>query len=257
LPFPGLSSLKGKVLIITGASDGIGAQLAVLLRKRGAKLVLNARNEAGLRAAAAPDDLIVPGDLLLEQTRSRLIAAAVERFGRIDVLINNAGRGSYYSPSTAPLEDARGLFELNFFAPLHLAQLATPFLRQSKGVLVNVASIAAQIGLPWLPVYSASKAALASLSATQRMELRRHGVGVLAVFPGYVDTEFQAHSAGSDPPRGVIKGKRFAVTAGQCAAAIIRGIERRSRTVVTPRAGWAAVWINHAFPGFIESCISS
>jgi short-subunit dehydrogenase len=257
LPFPILTSLEGKVLIVTGASDGIGAQLAIALRKRGAKLVLNARNEARIRAAAAPGDLVLAGDLMLEDTRAALVRGAVERFGKIDVLINNAGRGSYYAPSNAPLEDARSLFELNFFAPLHLAQLATPFLRDSKGVLVNVASIAAQISLPWLPVYSASKFALASLSSTQRMELRRYGVSVMTVFPGYVDTDFQAHSTGSEPPDRVAKGKRFAVTAAQCAEAIIRGIERRRSVVVTPRIGWAAVWMNRLFPGFMESCISS
>ncbi len=210
-----------------------------------------------MRAAAAPDDLILAGDLMLEDTRAALIRGAVQRFGKIDVLVNNAGRGSYYSPSNAPLDDARSLFELNFLAPLHLARLATPFLRESKGTLVNVASIAAQISLPWLPVYSASKSALASLSSTQRMELRRHGVNVMTVFPGYVDTDFQAHAAGSDPPADVVKGKRFAVTPAQCAEAIVRGIERRRSVVVTPRIGWAAVWMNRLFPGFMESCISS
>jgi short-subunit dehydrogenase len=195
LPFPILTSLEGKVLIVTGASDGIGAQLAVALRKRGAKLVLNARNEARMRAAGAPGDLVLAGDLMLED--------------------------------------------------------------DSKGVLVNVASIAAQISLPWLPVYSASKFALASLSSTQRMELRKHGVGVMTVFPGYVDTDFQAHSTGSEPPPAVAKGKRFAVTAAQCAEAIVRGIERRRSVVVTPRIGWAAVWLNRLFPRFMESCISS
>ena len=219
--------------------------------------MLNARSEAGMRTAAAPDDLIVPGDLTLESTRTAIVERAVARFGAIDVLINNAGRGSYYAPSAAPLEDARSLFELNFFAPLHLAQLATPFLCRNRGVLVNVASIAGQISLPWLPIYSASKFALASLSSSQRMELRKHGVSVTTVFPGYVDTDFQAHSAGSEPPQGIVKGKRFAITAAQCAAAIVRGIERRSKVVVTPRIGWAAVWVNRLFPEFMESCISS
>ncbi len=79
----------------------------------------------------------------------------------------------------------------------------------------------------------------------------------MTVFPGYVDTEFQAHSTGSEPPPSVVKGKRFAVTAAQCAEAIVRGIERRRSVVVTPRIGWAAVWMSRLFPGFMESCISS
>jgi short-subunit dehydrogenase len=253
LPFPKLTSLEGKVLIVTGASDGIGARLAVLLRKRGAQLVLTARDEAKMRAAASSGDLVIAGDLTQEETRAAVIGRAVERFGRIDVLINNAGRGSYYSPSAAPLDDARSLFELNFFAPLHLAQLATPFLCRGNGMLVNVASIAGQVSLPWLPVYSASKFALASLSTSQRIELRKHGVAVMAVFPGYVDTDFHAHATGTDPPELLVKAKRFAIGAEQCAEAIVRGIERRRSVVVTPGIGWAAIWMNRLFPSWIES----
>jgi short-subunit dehydrogenase len=176
----------------------------------------------------------------------------VERFGRIDALINNAGRGSYYPVSDAPLDDARSLFELNFFAPFHLAQLATPWLRKSRGTLVNVNSIAGQISLPWLPVYSASKFGLAALTSTQRMELRRDGVNVMAVFPGYVDTDFQAHAAGSTPPDGIVKGRRFAVTAAECAAAIVDGMERRRHVVVTPKIGWALIWCHRIFPAFLD-----
>jgi short-subunit dehydrogenase len=258
-----MDSLGGKVVIITGASQGIGAHLAAALRARRSKLVLTARNEAALRTSAGPADLIVTGDLTTEATRLSIVERTIERFGRIDVLINNAGRGSYYLPSAAPLEDARSLFELNFFAPFHLAQLATPFLLRTGGTIVNVSSIAGQMTLPWLPLYSASKFALTSLSASQRMELRRQGVHVMTVFPGYVDTDFQAHATGDAPPPGVVKGKRFAVSAEDCSAAIVRGIELRSREVVTPRMGWLAIWANRLVPGLVESrmerirCISS
>lgn len=244
-----MKSLQGKVLIVTGASEGIGACVAALLRQRGARLVLVARNEAKLRASAGPDDLVVAGDLTHDATRVTIIERAIERFGQIDGLINNAGRGSYYAPSEAPLDDARSMFELNFFAPLHLSQLATPHLIRTKGVIVHVNSIAGLISLPWLPIYSASKFALAALAVAQRVELRKHGVHVMPVFPGYVDTDFQAHAAGPAPPAAVVKGKLFAVTAEQCAAAIVEGAERRRRLVITPRIGRAAVWISRVLPG--------
>jgi short-subunit dehydrogenase len=250
-------SPEGKVVIITGASEGIGARLAAALRARGSKLVLAARNEARLVAAAGPGDVIATGDLTLDAARVAVVRRAVERFGRIDVLINNAGRGSYYKPSDAPLDDARGLFELNFFAPLHLAQLATPYLRETRGTLVNVSSIGGLVSLPWLPLYSASKFALTSLSSTQRMELRRHGVNVMTVFPGYVDTEFQTHAAGGEIPARVAGGKRFAVSAEECAAAIVRGMERRKTVVVTPRIGWPLIWLNRLLPAFVESRMGS
>lgn len=244
---------EGKVIIITGASDGIGAQLAAQFRRKNARLVLSSRNAAKLQAGAGPDDLVVAGDLTIESVRVSVVEKTLKRFGCIDALINNAGRGSYYSPSESPLEEVRSLFELNFFAPFHLAQLATPWLCRSEGTLVNVNSIAGQISLPWLPLYSASKFALASLTSSQRTELRRQGVNVMGVYPGYVDTKFQTHSAGTVPPASVVKGRRFAVTAEQCAAAIVRGMERRSRSVVTPRIGLPLVWLNRLFPRFMES----
>jgi short-subunit dehydrogenase len=251
-----LSYFHDKVFIVTGASEGIGAQLSGALRRRGARLVLTARDEFRLRAAASPGDLIVAGDLTEEATRIAIVQRTIERFGAIDGLINNAGRGSYYPSSEAPLDDARSLFELNFFAPLHLAQLAMPWLRKSGGSLVNIGSIAGQISLPWLPVYSASKFALASLTTSQRIELRRRGVHVMAVFPGYVRTAFQAHAAGSGPPEKIAKGRRFALTAEECALAVVRGLEKRRNVVVTPRIGWVLIWLNRLFPWAIECTLN-
>jgi short-subunit dehydrogenase len=253
---PPMDSLNGKVVIITGASEGIGAHLAAVLQKQGAHLALAARNEAKLAAVAAPGDLVAPGDITQDSVRSALIENTVARWGKIDVLINNAGRGSYYSALTTPLDEARAVFELNFFAPVALTQLAAPHLRRSGGIIVNVSSIAGQISLPWLPVYSASKFALAAISSAQRTELRRDGVHVMGVFPGYVDTDFQAHAPGPRPPDFVVQGKRFAVSARECAETIIDGIAHRKQMVVTPRAGWWLVWANRFFPSFIESRMS-
>jgi short-subunit dehydrogenase len=248
-----MDSLNGKVIIITGASEGIGACLAAALRKRGANLCLTARSEARLAAAAGSGDLAVPGDVTIDSVRAAIVAKTAERWGKIDILINNAGRGSYYPASTTPLDEARAVFDLNFFAPLALSQLALPFLRQARGTLVNIASIAAEVSLPWLPVYSASKFALAGITAAQRTEFRRDGVHVMGVFPGYVTTDFQMHAPGERPPARVVQGKRFAVTAEECAEAIIHGIIHRRRTVVTPRSGWLMVWANRCFPAFVES----
>jgi short-subunit dehydrogenase len=248
-----MDSLNGKVVIVTGASEGIGASLAALLQKRGAHLALLSRNETKLAAVAGAGDLIVPGDITADSVRSALIAETMARWGHIDILINNAGRGSYYNASNTPLDEARALFEVNFFGPLALAQLAVPYLRQTRGVIVNVSSIAGQISLPWLPVYSASKFALAAITTAQRTELKRGGVHVMGVFPGYVDTEFQIHAAGPRPPDRLLRARRFAISPGACAAAIVDGIVRRKRMVVTPRAGWLLVWANRFFPGFVES----
>lgn len=246
-------SLTGKVVIVTGASEGIGAHVAAVLQKRGAHLCLIARDNNKLAAVAAAGDLVVAGDLTDAAVRAELINQVMKRWGRIDVLINNAGRGSYYSACTTPMDEARAVFELNFFVPLDLIRLAAPHIRETRGTIVNVSSIAGQISLPWLPVYSASKFALAAITSAQRSELAREGVNVMGVFPGYVDTDFQAHAAGSRPPKRVVQGKRFAVSAAKCAEAIVNGIEARKKVVVTPRSAWAIVWASRLFPGFIES----
>ncbi len=247
-----MDSLAGKVFIITGASEGIGARLATLLARRGARLALAARNEARLREVGGPEALVVAGDLTDPAMRASLIAQTLERWGQIDVLINNAGRGSYYTATNTPMDAARSLFELDFFAPLALAQLAAPHLRRSRGSIANVSSIAGLISLPWLPVYSAAKFSLASITSSLRIELEPDGVHVMGVFPGYVDTGFHGHAEGPAPPPRVLKGKRFAISADQCARAILRGLERRKRTVVTPRSGWILLWINHFFPRLVE-----
>ena len=246
-------SLDGKVALITGASDGIGAHLALALRRRGVKLSLTARREWKLREVGGPDAAITAGDLTEEAIRESAINKTIDRFGRVDLLINNAGRGLYFRASDTPMDEARRLMELNFFAPAALAQLAIPYLKKVGGTIVNVSSIAGQMSLPWLPFYSASKSALASLTSSQRMELKREGVHAMCVYPGYVKTDFQDHAEGPKPPHRVVRGKRFAITPEQCAESILKGIERRKRTVVTPPIGWVLVWLNRFFPGLIES----
>jgi short-subunit dehydrogenase len=251
-------SLAEKVVIITGASHGIGAQLAQALKLKGAKLALAARDGALLRQVAGGTEAVIsPGDLTEESARTLLIRRTLERWGRIDVLINNAGRGSYYSLAETSLSEARALFELNFFAPLALTQLALPHLERTRGSIVNVGSIAGQITLPWMATYSASKFAVTSLTTSERAEFGRRGIHVMGVFPGYVNTEFQSHAPGPRPPAYVVRNRRFAVSAEACAATIVRGIETRKRTVVTPSAGWLLVWANRFFPGLVESRLGS
>jgi short-subunit dehydrogenase len=248
-----MQSFEGKVAIVTGASEGIGARLAKVLKERGAKLSVAARNESRLREQAGSDAVVVAGDLTQEAVRTALIAQTVERWGGIDILINNAGFGSYRSVFETSEREARAVFDLNFFVPLELARMAAPWLRKTRGTLVNVGSIASEIPLPWLPIYSASKAALASLTATQRIEMRRDGVNVIGVFPGYVNTSFQEHALGSSLPDRVVQGKRFAVSVEDCAEAIVKGIEQRRRVVVTPGSGWPLMLLHRLLPSVVEA----
>lgn len=249
--------IEGKVVLITGASEGIGAACAAAFRARGARVSVTARSAEKLAAAAGPDGLATPGDITDAGVRGSVVARTVERFGGIDVLLNNAGRGLYHPAWQASAEDAERLFALNFFAPLDLARLVVPHMRQrGGGTIVNVASIAGRVTLPWMTLYSASKYALGSLTDGLRMELAGSGIHAITVCPGYVKTGFHTNAQGK-PPARIVAGKRFAITAEECAQAIVRGVERDARTVMAPRSGWLLVALARLAPRLLEGRLAA
>jgi short-subunit dehydrogenase len=242
--------IDGKVVLITGASEGIGAACAAEFARHGAKLSLTARSEAGLARAAGAEALITPGDLTLEETRREGVDRTLQRYGAIDILINNAGVGSYAPSWAAPMEETRRMWELNFFALLGMTQLVVPHMRaRHSGTVVNVGSIGGKMTLPWLTLYSASKYAVGSLTEGMRMELRRDGVHAMLVCPGYVQTRFQQNAIRGGPPADIQRSRKFAITPEQCAVAIRRGVERDARTVMAPASGWLLVALCRLFPG--------
>jgi short-subunit dehydrogenase len=245
--------LEGKVALITGASAGIGAACAAELARAGAKLSLCARSEDGLRRAGGDSALITAGDLTDEAVRRRVVERTIERYGTVDILINNAGSGLYIPSWQAPDEEVRRMMELNFFALLGMIRLVVPHMRaRHSGTIVNVGSIGGKVVLPWLTVYSASKYAVGALTEGLRMELRRDGVRTMLVCPGYVLTEFQRRAIGEVPPP-MVKGRRFAITAERCAIDIRRGLERDARTVMSPPVGWLLVAAARLLPRAIEA----
>jgi short-subunit dehydrogenase len=245
--------IDGKVVIVTGASGGIGAACAVEFARAGAKVSLCARSEEGLRRAAPDGALITPGDLTDEAVRRRVVERTLERFGAIDILINNAGMGLYIPSWEAPETEVRRMMELNFFALLGMVRLVVPHMRaRHSGTIVNVGSIGGKIALPWLTVYSASKYAVGALTEGLRMELRRDCLRTMLVCPGYVLTEFQQRAIGEVPPP-MVKGRRFAITPARCAADIRRGVERDARTVMSPRTGWLLVAAARLLPRAVEA----
>jgi short-subunit dehydrogenase len=246
--------IDGKVVLITGASEGIGAACAKEFAASGAKLSLIARSEEGLRLAGGPDALITPGDVTCEETRRLAVERTLERFGAIDILINNAGIGTYQPTWEMPMTEARYLMELNFFAPLGMTQLVVPQMRaRHSGMIVNVGSIGGKVVLPWMTLYSVTKYALGALTEGQRMELMRDGIRTMIVCPGYVKTRFQKNVRAGQTPVLMQKARKHAITPEFCAEAIRRGVERDARTVVTPRSGWLLVLAMRLFPALVES----
>ena len=246
--------IDGKVVLITGASEGIGAACVNAFRRRGARVALTARSKEKLEAQSSPDDLALAADLTVAEDRREIVNRTLHRFGRIDILVNNAGTGLYAPSWKAPMETTRRMFELNLFAPVEMTQLVVPGMRARRGgMIVNIGSIAGKVTLPWLTLYSASKHAIGSFTDGLRMELKRDGIHAMTVCPGYVDTGFQSHVLEGTAPASLQNNRRFAITADECAEAIVKGVERNARTVMTPRIGWLLVAAQHLFPAAVET----
>jgi NAD(P)-dependent dehydrogenase (short-subunit alcohol dehydrogenase family) len=187
---------RGHVAIVTGASKGFGLAVARLLAARGLRLVIDARGEGALHAAhgelaALTDVVAVQGDIADSAHVHALVREATARFGRIDLVINNASSiGRSPMPELAELSPAvfDRVFTTNAYAPLHLIQHALPLLRAAKGTIVNVTSDAAVAAYQGWGGYGAAKAALEHLSRVLAAELEGSGVGVIVADPGNMDT---------------------------------------------------------------------
>lgn len=187
----------GKVFIITGASSGIGAGAAEHLSKLNTKLVLCGRNEQKLDEVAkrcinpkCEAVVSVVGDVNLEECRKKIISETIEKFGKIDVLVNNAGLGILGNVVDFKLEDFDTIMNTNVRSVYHLTQLAIPHLVKTKGNIINISSVAGDKGGPGVSVYCMSKAALDHFTRTLALELGPRGVRVNSVNPGVVETNF-------------------------------------------------------------------
>jgi short-subunit dehydrogenase len=230
------------VALITGASEGIGAALTDLFRQRGMRLALSALPAPGFHEQQSAEQLVLPGDLTVNGFAEELVARTLGHFGRIDVLVNNAGIGLYAPALDAPLALVRKLFELNVFAPLRLAQLVAPAMRrQGGGTIVNMGSVGGGVSLPWAALYCASKFALQAVNDSLRRELGGAGIHVMKVCPGIVATSFREHVLAGEAPTGVVRIRRV-VTSRQVAECVWRGIERRRANVYVP-------WLSKVFVG--------
>ncbi len=226
--------MKNQVVLLTGASEGIGASCARQLSAKGVRLSLVSLAAPGFVDGETADRLSFVGDITDPCVRQRVVAETLKTFGHIDILINNAGIGLYAPPSKVDVELAKRLFDVNVFAPLALAQLVIPQMRERRsGTIVNVGSIGGRVSLPWAVMYCSSKFALHAVNDSQRRELARDGIKVIKVCPGIVDTGFREHVLAGVAP-GPVSDIRRVVSADRVAAAIIRGIEKGSRTVYTP-----------------------
>jgi len=192
-----MPQLAGQVVIITGASAGIGEETARRLVRGGAKVAISARRPDRLDALARELDstganvLAVAGDITSDADRRKLVAAALAKFGRIDGLVNNAGYGTRGPVEVVPVDLIRKNYETNIFSLIALTQLVVPAMRaRGSGCIVNIGSVAGKIARPLSSIYDSTKHALEALTDGLRGELKPFGVRVTLIRPGFIATEF-------------------------------------------------------------------
>jgi short-subunit dehydrogenase len=190
-------TIEGKVVLITGASEGIGKVTAKLLSEKGAKVALAAGSEDKLNELAAElkDAFVIPVDMTVASSISDMVAAVHEHFGRIDILINNAGQALRGSVTEINVDDFKKIMELNVYGPLLALQAVVPLMKeQGGGMIVNISSNVSKMAIPSLGAYAATKYALNGLMLTARNDLASDNIVVSVMHPGLTATNFGQNS---------------------------------------------------------------
>ena len=250
-----------KVVLITGGSSGIGKALAQGVMDRGYQVAVCGRNLEKLKAAFPNADpaqlLLVKADVKNESDCARFVQDSVEKFGRIDVLINNAGISMRAMFEEVQLPVLRELMDINFWGAVQCTKYALPALKKTKGSIVGISSIAGYRGLPGRTGYSASKFALQGFLESLRTELLPSGVHVMWVSPGFTTSNIRNEALVAD---GSSQGETpldegGLMSAEECAARILVAIDSRKRTLVMTLQGKVTVWLNKLFPGLVDKLV--
>ncbi len=261
-----MSVWRGQVVVLTGASLGIGAEVARVLAAKQAKLVLAARNVERLQGVAescrrhGADVEVVPCDVTVEADCRALIARTLARFGRIDTLICNAGQAMW-----ARAEDLTDwsvyerLLRVNYLGAVYCTLAALPPLRASKGRIVAVSSLAGKTGVPMRSGYAAAKAALNGFFDSLRIELLGFGVSVTIVCPGFVGTGSRARNLGADgEPLGRSPVNEAAMMpVDECVRLLLDAAEHRDRELVMTARARFGMWLKMLFPSLVDRMAST
>jgi len=253
---PGMDSsgLSGKVVVVTGASMGIGEAIARTFVEHGAGVVLLSRDPGRAEAARArvghPErTLALSCDVRHREEIDRALGLTLHHFQRVDVWINNAGRGIMDSVSQVEMAAARDTFDTNFFSALAAMQAVLPVMKQQgSGAIINISSVAGHIPLPFHAIYSATKFAMNALGKAARVELIQSGIHVMTVCPGFVRTDFGANALRGSESKTVRPAKVRGISAERVAEAVLRGYVKRKREVVVPWTMHPMIKLYQLFP---------
>lgn len=251
------NSMNDKVVIVTGASSGIGLAMAKEFSARGAKVVLVARSVDKLREVASTlptESLVVGCDVSSPEQCQDMVSQTIVRFHRIDVLINNAGLSMRALFDDVDLEVIHKLMNVNFWGTVYCTKYALPYLQKSKGSVVGISSVAGIHGLPARTGYSASKYAMQGFLETIRVENLRKGLHVMVVAPGFTESNvrFAALTADGTKQGESPRDEKGMMTAQQVAQLVAKGIEKRKREMVLDFQGKASKLIKKFAPALLD-----
>ena len=250
--------LASKVVVVTGASMGIGEAMAQIFADRGASVVMVSRDAGRVEAARgrvghAERTLALACDVRHREDIDRAVGLTLHHFHRIDVWINNAGHGLLDSVAQMEMAACREMFDTNFFGTVAAMQAVIPVMRQQGGgTIINISSVAGHIPVPFHAAYSATKFAMNAIGKAAGVELKKDGIHVLTVCPGYVRTGFSKNSVRGNELRQVRPGAVRGVSAERVARAMLRGYLKGKREVIVPWTMHVPQKIYQMFPGVVE-----
>jgi short-subunit dehydrogenase len=251
----------GKVVIVTGASSGIGEATARQFGREGAKLVLAARRVDKLESLAqeilamgsGAETFVVQADLSKLEDIQTLVNQTLDKFGRIDVLVNNAGFGRLdWLENLDPVKDIQAQFDVNVLGVILTTRQVLPIMiKQRSGHIINMCSMAGLVATPTYTVYAACKHAVHGFSEALRREVKPWGIDVSMIYPGGVSTEFQAH-AGIKRKTGATTPKSLLLTADQVGSAVVQLVRRPRAMRILPWAWSFTVWMNRNLNALVD-----
>ncbi|MCF8277507.1 MAG: SDR family oxidoreductase [Flavobacteriales bacterium] len=258
-----MSFIKDKVVLITGGSSGIGKACAERFGREGGRIVITGRNAENLQAAAAElrnkniEVLAVQGDVASENDCVRMINETLNKYGRIDVLINNAGISMRAFFKHVDISVMRQLMEVNFFGTVYCTKYALKQLLKYKGTVVGISSVAGYQGLPGRSGYSASKFAMEGFLSALRLENHNTGLHVMIVCPGYTESNIRKTalvadgSSQGESPRDESK----MMTSEEVADHIYHGVQKRKKRVVLTTQGKLSYYLSKLLPSFVDGMV--
>jgi short-subunit dehydrogenase len=255
--------LKNKVVVITGASSGIGKALALAMAQQGARLVIAARRQDKLDEVLTRityqgyEAIAVQTDVSRENDCKNLVLSAIEKFGQIDILVNNAGISMRALFRDTKIEVLKKLMDVNFWGMVYCTKYALPYLLKTGGSVVGVSSVAGYKGLPGRTGYSSSKFAMHGFLESLRIENLKTGLHVLTACPGFTASNIRntALNESGDQQGESPRDEGKMMSAEEVAGHIIKAILKRKDRIVLTSQGKTTVGLNKLFPGFMDKMV--